>query len=77
MEEKEDQVNVRKKLKKNKENSSSNRTIKFRNSKKLSMNYTETNTVTNADFIQKNWENFEKKREEFQLLKQFKKDKIF
>jgi len=76
LEEKEDQVNARKKLKKNKENSSSNRTIKFRNSKKLSMNYTETNTVTNADFIQKT-EKILKKIEEFRLLKQFKKDKIF
>ena len=62
MEEKEDQVNARKKLKKNKENSSSNRTIKFRNSKKLSMNYTETNTVTNADFIQKTEKILKKKR---------------
>ena len=62
LEEKEDQVNARKKLKKNKENSSSNRTIKFRNSKKLSMNYTETNTVTNADFIQKTEKILKKKR---------------
>ena len=62
LEEKEDQVNARKKLKKNKENSSSNRTIKFRNSKKLSMNYTETNTITNADFIQKTEKILKKKR---------------
>ena len=42
-----------KKLNKEKQNSNSNRTIKFRNSKKKNINYTETNTITNADLIQK------------------------
>ena len=44
----------KKKLNKDKENSSSNQTIKFRNTKKmLSNNYTETNTNTNADLLQR------------------------
>ena len=52
--EEKDSSKIRKKLKKDKENSSSNQTIKFRNTKKvLSNNYTETNTNTNADLIQR------------------------
>ena len=53
-EEKEDTLKEKKKLNKDKENSSSNQTIKFRNTKKmLSNNYTETNTNTNADLLQR------------------------
>ncbi len=52
-EEKEDTLKEKKKLNKDKENSSSNQTIKFRNTKKMLSNYTETNTNTNADLLQR------------------------
>ena len=52
-EEKEEPKQIAKMLIKDKENSSSNRTIKFRNNKNINNNYTETNTYTNADLLQR------------------------
>ena len=45
-------LKAKKTLNKNKDNSSSNRTIKFRNQQKISIDYTETNAVTNAGLLQ-------------------------
>ena len=47
---------------KNKENSSSNKTIKFRNPQKISIDYTETNVMTNAGLIQRPEKILKKKR---------------
>ena len=46
-------LKAKKALNKNKDNSSSNRTIKFRNQQKISIDYTETNAVTNAGLLQR------------------------
>ena len=46
-------LKAKKTLNKNKDNSSSNRTIKFRNQQKISIDYTETNAVTNAGLLQR------------------------
>ena len=61
-EEREDPLQIIRSLDRDKENSSSNRTIKFRNQKKLSNNYTETNTNTNADFLQRTERILKKRR---------------
>ena len=61
-EEKEDPLDIIKNLGKNNENSSSNRTIRFRNQRKISNNITETNTNTNADFLQRTERILKKRR---------------
>ena len=65
----ENPLDIIKVLNKDKENSSNNKTIKFRNEKKLSDNFTETNANTNADLLQRNERILQKrKRNSFKRL---------